>query len=258
MSENPCPNCGESLPRDAINVAEGVALCDACGRLSRLSDVAARRRPVQAVLDDPPAGCRVERWGHEIRVRASLRSLKGAVGAAAITLFWNGIVSVFVLLAASGLYRHFIGPPPAWFPGPEEGLKSFGETLFLCVFLIPFVAIGATMIAVLLLTIAGRVEVAIAGVGSSVATGIGWLSYRRRFDADQTTSVALDKSSLKSEDQSTPVIKINANGVIKFGMLLPEERLDWMLVVLQQMLTEPDVDRESLARELMNSRTRRG
>lgn len=66
MSENFCPGCGAGLPVESINIAEGVALCPDCGRLSRLRDVVDRKRPINEVLADPPRGCSLTQQGHEI------------------------------------------------------------------------------------------------------------------------------------------------------------------------------------------------
>src|SRR4051812_26936777 len=95
-ADNYCPRCGGPLGAESINLAEGVALCPACGQLSRLSDVAARRRPIAEVLAKPPPGCSIDQWGQTFVVRASLRSAGAFGGALVVALFWNGIVSVFV------------------------------------------------------------------------------------------------------------------------------------------------------------------
>src|SRR5256885_1368490 len=99
MATNTCPACGQPITADDINIQEGVGLCRACGKLSRLGDIADQPAVDANAPATPPAGCSFEEpmEGGAV-VRASLRSPGGAVTALAVCLFWNGIVSVFVLI----------------------------------------------------------------------------------------------------------------------------------------------------------------
>jgi hypothetical protein len=114
-----CPDCDEPIDSVAVNIKEGVALCPECGRLSRLSDLNYSERSIQQVLSQPPTGCSIETVGRGVVVTVTLRSLSGFLFPAGFALFWNGIVSVFVLIAIAGLYTNLVGPLPAWFPAPE-------------------------------------------------------------------------------------------------------------------------------------------
>ena len=205
MTENPCPECGEPIPAESINIEEGVALCPNCGRLSRLSEVVERRPPMVETLDQPPKGCEILHLGREVLARASLRSLPGFAGSLFFALFWNGITSVFVLVALAGLYTNLIGPLPAWFPAPDmdDGM-SLGMTLFLCVFLTPFVVIGLGMIGAVLLNLVGRVEVRISETEGIVRTGVGFLTWNRRFDPNQVRHVEAGVTAWQTNDQSNP------------------------------------------------------
>jgi hypothetical protein len=40
-----------------MNIAEGVALCPSCGRLSRLSQIIEFHKPMRELIDHPPRGC---------------------------------------------------------------------------------------------------------------------------------------------------------------------------------------------------------
>ena len=174
---NHCPMCGGSIPVDAINVQEGVALCPTCGKLSRLSDVANEGRSLAELLDHPPAGCRVDDQGEVIVVNATLRSLGRSLGFFGMALFWNGIVSIFVLVAFAGLYNHLVGPLPTRFPAPdfENGPMPLGMALFFCVFLIPFVVVGLLLLGGALVCAFGRIEVRIGLHEGAVFTGVGGL-----------------------------------------------------------------------------------
>jgi hypothetical protein len=236
---NFCPLCGARIELDDINVSEGAALCRACGQLSRLSDVVSTSRPASEILQQPPRGCSVEEWGNEIIVRASLRSFATFCGALFAALFWNGIVSVFLLLVFASLYNQFIGPLPAWFPAPDmKDPMPLGLALFLCVFLTPFVAIGCLLLGAVVMTLGGRVEARVGDTQASVATGIGPVVWRQRFDPSRVRIVKIGLTAWKTNDQSSPLIQIDADRSIKFGSMLSDERRQWMRVVLQQLLSK--------------------
>jgi hypothetical protein len=247
---NFCPACGEPITADHMNLAEGVALCPACGQLSRLSEIVEVTRSLTEVLVKPPTGCWVGESGDGILVRATLRSLGQFAAALFITLFWNGIVSVFVLIAAVGLYNNFIGPVPQWFPAPHmEGDMPLGMTLFLCVFLIPFVVAGAAMFGATILCAVGRVEVSLGETTAVVRSGVGWLSWPQRFDPAQVRRVSTGESTWQSDGQAQKLIAIEADRTVKFGTILTDERREWMRAVLHVLLAArtAQLRREALA-----------
>ncbi len=248
MSENFCPVCGESLAVESINITEGVALCPACGRLSRLSEVVTHKRPLVEILANPPRGCSIAQHGRQIEVKVSLRSLGGFIAMLFITLFWNGVVSVFVLAAIAGLYANLVGPLPQWFPKPDDNM-GLGMTLFLCVFLIPFVLVGLVLLLGLVMTIMGRVVVVIGEHEAYAASGIGILMWRRWFDPQQVRQIetpTLGRADKKDTDEESPgkKIVIHADRVVRFGSAMPEERREWLVAVLRELLINPDPQRQ--------------
>ena len=89
-----CSKCGKVIPQDNVNVVNDVAYCRACNLAYQLSVLAKQQDLVSGIdLQLPPAGAwyRSEGMGHVIG--ATHRSFGLAVGALAISLFWNGIVS---------------------------------------------------------------------------------------------------------------------------------------------------------------------
>lgn len=252
MAINRCPACGKPLAIEDINVGQGVVLCRSCGKLSRLADVADQPDVDPTKLANPPVGCSIrDSFGGDLVATASLRSVGGAIGTLVICLFWNGIVSIFVLIALSGLYRHFVGPLPEWFPTPTSGShgkhgdggEPLGMTLFMCVFLIPFVTIGTVLLLTTLTCIAGRVEVRISGTVGRVRTGIGPFNWTRRFDPTKVKRVADDLSTWSQNDQRKPVIQIEtADRKIKFGSMLADYRRAWLRDALYVLLVAPGKD----------------
>lgn len=83
-----------------------------------------------------------------VNIGATHRSIGSAIGLLLFALFWNGIVSVFVLFAIAGTLKQFNIGLPEWFPAPNMNGEpmSLGMVLFLWIFLTPFIAIGLGMI----------------------------------------------------------------------------------------------------------------
>ncbi len=251
-----CPNCDEPIESDAMNIKEGVALCPECGQLAKLSELRLSERSIQDILDEPPRGCSIRETGFHTTVTASLRSVTGFLGATGLALFWNGIVSVFVLIAVAGLYSNLIGPLPNWFPAPgvENGQPmmndkpmNLGVTLFLCVFLIPFVTVGTGMVVAALLSLSGRIDVVIDGNRSYVATGFRILRWKRKFDAKHVQQISLCNRKWQSDEGDNRQIELVADRTIKFGSMLSEIRMEWLLAVLKEILLKRANERRDYA-----------
>ena len=242
-----CPDCDEVILAEAINIQEGFALCPACGRLTRLSELSFRSRSIVETLNQPPAGCSILPVGHGVIVRASLRSITGFLVMTGIALFWNGIVSVFVLIAIAGLYVNLIGPLPAWFPAPgmNGAPVNLGQVLFQCVFLIPFVTVGTGMAGAALMSLFGKVVVVIDEFDSYAATGFGLFIWKKRFDPLQVHSITISTNSSESEGRtnSNRMIEIRSDRTLKFGSLLQSDRLEWMHAALKELMLKSTASR---------------
>ncbi|MEI7462623.1 MAG: hypothetical protein WCK15_24750 [Pirellula sp.] len=240
-----CPDCEELITSESINIKEGVALCPQCGKLSRISELNVSGVSVAEILAHPPAGCSVISDGQRVTVTASLRSLAGFLFPAGLALFWNSIISPFVLIVIAGLYSNLIGPLPNWFPAPglndgkpemNGGPMDLGMTLFLCVCLIPFVTVGIGMAGMAIIFLIGKVEVIIDEFDSYVATGFGIIRWKKRFDAREVKTVEFGTTPLQSEGGANMFIEIVANRSVKFGFLLQPDRRAWLRAVLRKVL----------------------
>lgn len=246
-----CP-CGQDIPIADINVAEGVALCRGCGKLSRLMDLATpleESAAIEAANAEPPKGCRIDDFGGQVALVASARSLTTAGPLLFFAAFWNSIVSVFVLIAIAGLWTNLVGPIPSSFPSPfssggSGGPSSAGSgmplsmTLFLCVFLIPFVAVGVGVLSAALVALAGRVEVRLRGPDGVVFTGIGPIGWRRRFDAASVKAVKFVESSVETNGKRQKLIGIETEQkTVRFGSVLTDQRRAWLAGALKTLLT---------------------
>ncbi|MCR9197587.1 MAG: hypothetical protein NXI04_02985 [Planctomycetaceae bacterium] len=244
-----CPECDAPIGAKDINIKEGVALCPQCGALVRLSELTDNDVDVDDLVDVPPSGCTIETHsGTTVTATASARSLGGFVACTAIALFWNGIVSVFLSVAIAGLYTNLVGPLPDWFPAPEMdqgrpkmngGPMGLGATLFLCLFLTPFVIIGVALISGAVMSLIGRVDLVIDEFESYVATGVGFVRWKRRFDPRQMKSVKLHlpiRRSTRNRSQPSPTIEFVADETIRFGGMLPTARKNWMHALARTLL----------------------
>ncbi|MFO0860342.1 MAG: hypothetical protein U0570_07290 [Phycisphaerales bacterium] len=242
MNTPSCPKCRAKFAIDDMNVKEAVAVCRACGAVTKLGVLAEDPAVASVDVSKPPGGCEVVELGNRIEVRASARSLSMAIGTALFGLFWNGIVSIFVLLAISGTL-HVTGlGVPHWFPAPRQNgnLMSVGEVVFLWIFLTPFILIGTLLFLAFLVAVAGRCEVVVHSGRGMAATGIGPFMWRQKFDANAVKSVRIGETKWKQNDQTKPVVLIEADRTIRFGSGLTDQRKLWVTAILARTLTGED------------------
>jgi len=257
-----CPACSEPFLPDDVNVGANVAFSRSCSKAHVLSTLAGAPTPSPVVVfadpeqerlsrlvaqvdtTRPPDGAWVRDDGIETVVGASMRSIGGAVAVTFFCLFWNGIVSVFVLIAIAGSLHHAGLSLPKWFPSPimsgsGGSIMPLGVVLFLWVFLIPFLLVGSVLIATVFCMLAGRVEVTIRDNLGRVFTGIGSIGWSRRFDVSLVTAVDLAEKRWRDSD-GDPAHKqqvvIDAGKPIRFGSMLSEERKVFVAGALRKVL----------------------
>ncbi len=122
---------------------------------------------------------------------------------------------------------------------------GLGMSLFLCVFLIPFVAVGTGMVGVALMNLVGKVEVVLDEYNSYAATGIGPLVWKKRFDPLQVHSIDFTSKTWQTEGQanSDRLIELKSDRIIKFGSFLQSDRLEWMCSALKELLLKSNTNR---------------
>jgi hypothetical protein len=239
-----CSRCGKVIPSEDINVARDVAYCRSCNLSHQLSALTQGPELDASIdLNHPPAGAWYRNDGTGPVIGATHRSLGAALGALAISIFWNGIVSVFVLLALAGTLHHLGLPQPGWFPAPNMngGSMSAGMTIFLWIFLTPFILIGLVMIGAFLSALGGRTEVRMRNAEGTVFTGIGSLGYRRRFDASSVKDVRIDDKQWRDSGgdrrrKTCVVIETREGKVVRFGSMLAEERRKFVAGAVRKVL----------------------
>lgn len=240
-----CPQCQQRIPGEDINVGKDIAYCRVCN-LGHSFAALVQGEPVEEAVDfqRPPPGVWFHRSPLNTVIGASHRSLGAALGLLAISLFWNGIVSVFVALALSSTL-HLLGVAvPEWFPAPKmnQSDMGWGMTIFLWLFLTPFMLIGLGMILGFLSCLGGRTEVRITPTGGTLFGGIGPVGRRRRFTPHDVKSVTVDRSishgrRRQQTRQSQIVITLQDGSTLKLGSGLEERRLRFMAAALRTVLS---------------------
>jgi hypothetical protein len=235
-----CTKCRRAIPSGDINVAQDVAYCRDCNLSHRLSQLT-HDFEIDASLDlqHPPRGAWYVNNGGGIAIGATNRSLGMAIGALFFALFWNGIVSVFVVLAIAGTLRNLHLPTPVWFPAPKLNGDDMspGMTTFLWLFLTPFIAVGLLVTGGCLTGLFGRTEVRLENMRATVFTGVGSLGWKRTFDASQVKDVRLyERRNDEGRNSVSILVETRAGKQVKLGSMLTNERRQFVLGALRRNL----------------------
>jgi hypothetical protein len=241
-----CRKCQRVIPPEDFNVATNIALCRGCGEMGSLSDLMAAAELRQAAdTSTPPNGAWYRNDGGETVIGASERSLATAAFTLFFSLFWNSIVSVFVLVDANLTLGALGVHAPTWLPmkmtdepfhGPAN-LGMGGFALFLWLFLTPFIGVGLLMLTLFLRSIAGRTEVRLGANEGRIFAGVGRIGWTRRFAADKSCDVRIETSYGRRHSTTTSIVLTPAGGKpIRFGGQLSTERRTFVAGALRKAL----------------------
>jgi hypothetical protein len=235
-----CPKCRRVIPSDDINVAKDVAYCRDCNISYRLSDLTYDNDVRAGVnLNDPPQGAWYRSDGGGTVIGATNRSVGAAFVMLFFALFWNGITSVFVTFALASTLHLLHVPLPAWFPAPKMNNNNMGpgETLFLWLFLTPFITVGLFVLAACLSSLFGKTEAKIENRQGKLFTGIGSLGWKRTFDPSEVHDVRISQSrNNQGKDTFVIVIETREGKQFKIGSLLTNERQQFVAGALRRTL----------------------
>lgn len=247
MQSPACPACGTTIPSDDVNVASDVAFCRACNLSHKLSALThGTALDLNVDLANPPDGAWCSDDGLAMVVGATMRSVPGALGALFFCLFWNGIVSVFVLIALASTLNHMGITLPQWFPSPRMsgGPMSLGMTLFLWIFLTPFIAVGLALLGAFLACLGGRVEITIRDTRGEVFSGIGPVGLRKHFECVDVRRVTIEDKAWRDSDgdrrRKVNILLEVPDKPIRFGSMLSDERRKFVAGVAAHMLLGAD------------------
>jgi hypothetical protein len=234
-----CPRCRQAIPLEDINVASDVALCHNCGVTHRFSALVSAAEDDED-LSQAPAGTWRRHERDAVIIGASHRSPGVARALLLGALLWNGVVSVFVGLATISTLRHLGVALPAWLQDEAASNMSVGKTIFLWVFLLPFIAVGLFLAGSFLSCLAGRTEIKIEHGQGTVFAGAGSLGWRRRFATADVQDVRIEERTWRGRRgslQRQTTIAITTKGkTIRLASLLTEQRLRFMAAALRKEL----------------------
>lgn len=244
MSSVRCPRCKQSIGEQDVNVSTDVAFCRACNVPHPFSSLAQNVNLEASVnLDTPPSGCSYHQHGEVTVAIASARSWAGALGLLFFALFWNGIVSVFVALSTMSTLKLLGVPIPKWLFSPKNGASSLGVgmTIFLWLFLTPFIAVGLGMLAAFFHSLAGRCELRLNGDEGWVFTGVGPIGRRQHFSVREVRDVRMENRHWRDSDgdarnKAQVVIELHSGHRLTFASGLPPKRRQFLALAAKRAL----------------------
>ena len=236
-----CPKCRRVVPGEDINVPADVALCRPCNVAYKLSELAQGSGIDPKIdLSRPPKGAWQRASGLATIIGATHRSLGGAFGLFLFAAFWNGIISIFVAFALSSTLALLGLDRPGWFPKPimNGGPMGAGMTIFLWLFLTPFIVVGLALIAGFFSCLAGRTEVRVRHGQGEVFTGVGSLGFTKKFNREAIKEVRIEDFQWRDSDgdrrRNTHIlIELLQGKPIKFGSSLTDERRQFVAAALR-------------------------
>jgi len=238
-----CPRCKQVIPSEDVNVPNDIAFCRNCNLTHSLSGLALGVQIDENVdLSRPPAGTSFQREGSGTVIRATHRSFGQALGLLLFCLFWNGIVSVFVSFAIASTLQHLGVTLPHGFPAPTSHGHpvGIGLTLFLWLFLTPFIAIGLGMLAGFFNCLLGRTEIRIQGGQGIVFSGVGPLSFRKRFATSDVTNVRIESQNWRDNSgnaqRKSQIVIDTRNKPVRFGSMLAADRRQFVAAAVRKEL----------------------
>lgn len=237
MPHYACPTCAGSLSTSDLNISQGVALCRNCGSLSRLAELIHNDLPSEEILDHPPSGCSQHRGTEGVQLRVSHRSMLNAGGLLFFCVFWNSMVSMFLVMVLGSLYIHVFGPLPSWIPAPNQGSPlPLSGALIMGAFLTPFVLIGIWVFCRVIMAIGGSTSFTVGAERVVISSGVGPLRWNRQIELSTIRQIGLHWTSQGKSGQ-TPEIEIQTTKKpIYFGSDLPRYRLDWICASLRWLI----------------------
>jgi len=236
-----CPRCQQIIPSEDVNVANDLAFCRNCNISHRLSALAFGTAIDETVdVNNPPAGAWFLQDGSRTVIGATHRSLGQAFGLLFFCLFWNGIVFFFVSLVLEATLRHLGVMPPKWFPAAKGTNMPLALTIFMWLFLTPFVAIGLLLLGTFLSCLAGQTELRIEAGEALLFTGVGRFGFRKRFSIGDVKDIRLEDKRW-CDNQGHPrrraliIIETGAKP-INLGSMFSDERRRFVAAALKREL----------------------
>ena len=208
-----CPACGATFPIADINIAENIALCRKCGKVSKVSELVDQSYDPD-LLRQPPKGAWMTPSMNGVAIGASTRS-PIAFFLVPFMLVWSGG-------ALGGIY------------GTQIMKGEFN--LVLSLFGLPFLAGSVLFWAITLMALAGKVEVTLRGKLGTVFVGVGSLGWKRPFRLEEVQSISEELTETRSHKRgrsTSRAILLDGPKPLRFGSGLSAERRQFIIQALR-------------------------
>jgi hypothetical protein len=224
-----CPNCKSLIPASCVNAGADLAFCEQCNEAFSVSALLARQVSDDFNVHDPPPGAWVEEAGSAWRIGASTRSPLSALFLVPFLCFWSGgsLGAIYGSQIANGEFK--------------LGVSLFG---------IPFVLGTLWFGSMAVMSVCGKVEVRSEGDDGRVFQGVGPIGWTQSFDWANITGITEDSPEYRNWSRSGKVISLIGRGRLKFGSMLSEQRMYYLIQGLRWFLAHRRLDlRNELRRE---------
>lgn len=224
-----CPQCQRPVSPDHVDVGQDSALCSVCSVTHSLSRLLKASRLTSGIdLQKPPPGAWLRREDKELIIGAQHRS-KDHLPALGLALFWNGIVSVFLV----GTFISAIDP---------DNDVGGGSFILLLLFLAPFVLVGLFIARAALNGMFGITEVQLYGTHGTVVMGYGARRKHQSFDLTKVKEVQVATKDLievnKTRRPARIVLASADEPDFEFGTDLTPERRKFVAGALRAALPQ--------------------
>jgi len=213
-----CPACGRTIPLEDVNVSTDLALCRACDKSFRFSDlVDDSSRGGAPNLSSPPSGAWFEQTPEGFSTGATTHSWY-AVFIVPFTCVWAGG-------SLSGIYGKQI------LSGKFDPASSF--------FGLPFLIGSLFLLCLCAMTVARKISVTKSGNELLIFTGVGPIGWTRHYPWSDFTTVREDL--MRSNYRMTwsglgRAIALEGKRKVSFGSMWSENRRYFVLSAMREML----------------------
>lgn len=210
-----CPTCGVLLAMEDVNMATDMALCRACNKISRFSDLVQEERDKE-ILDSIPRRMSVAKTARGLEV--TYRRPKGmGFFLLLFALIWNAITytAVFAMM------------------GKTDHEDLFGQLL-----LIPFVLVGAGAFLGAVYVLFGRMTLTLTPGRGELFRGVGSLGRRQQFFLAKDARVSIEASNIQQNNKvlNKIVVEQPDGKPFEFGTgIAEEEAQQYAAALLRQM-----------------------
>jgi len=216
-----CPKCSQPIPSDGVNVSKGIAYCKPCEEAFTLGTIV-QNAPARVVQ---PADTRVvlTSAGDKIAVALPRGGFKG-IGCffTFFSLIWNGVTWTIFGANLMGLLKT---------QNSSGNMVAQGFDLFVFLFLIPFILIGAGTLAAAFYCIYGEVTLAMDRDNVLFQRQVfGW-KWERSYLLSDVTDIRLTEA-YKQNDVPVYGVGIHLSSKkmpLTFGSNLSDEEKNWLL-----------------------------